>query len=339
MKVLVTGATGFIGSYLAARLVQHGCHVRALVRPDGRAEHVRSLGCEPVRGDLRNEASLRSAVRGVNRVYHLGAAVGGCWEQYRAVTVEGTRRLLRLSLRAGVDRFIHVSSLAVYRMGDIPENAVIDESRQLEPSPERVGFYCRSKVEAERLVAGFQQRGLPIVVVRPGLVYGPRGNTFWPNVGFRRGAVCFVPGNLHAFVPFTHVENVVDALVLAGTVTAAVGGAYHIVDGNGLTRAEYLRRYSAATECRFRVMRVPLAALAGAMALARPLRRGKGRVPLPGLYALKSKFRGVRCDTAQAQWVLGWKPGVSLDAGLERTFAWQRDARGGQMIARPGVSA
>ncbi|MEX0729684.1 MAG: NAD-dependent epimerase/dehydratase family protein [Aquisalimonadaceae bacterium] len=336
MKILVTGATGFIGGHLAIRLLQHGHRVRALVRRDSNAvEHVRGLGCEIAHGDLLDEASLRAAIAGTEVVYHLGAALTGTWQHIEAVTVRGTERMLRLSLEAEVDRFVHISSLAVYRMADIPENAIIDESRPLEPDPQRVGFYCRSKVEAERLVFDYHRRGLPVVVVRPGLVYGPRGNVFWPNIGYLKNRICILPGSGDAFLPLTHVDNVVDAILLAGRAAGVVGKAYHIADGNGMTKTQYLRRYLAATGARARVVEMPLPLLSSPAA-ASELLAGLGfRVPFPNRYALKSKYRGIRCDTSRAQWAMGWKPRVSLDEGLERTFAWYNRSRVGRAVAAP----
>lgn len=328
MKVLVTGATGFIGSHLVNRLVQEGHHVRALARHSSQVDHLHALGCEVVYGDLGNEASLRPAIAGVNAVYHAGAAVGvSHWASIEDITVRGTERMLRLSLEAGIERFVHISSLAVYRTADIPENAIIDENRELEPYPESVGAYCRSKVEAERLVFEYYRHGLPVAVVRPGLIYGPGGNVFWPNIGFQKNNVCIVLGSVDSFLPFTYINNVIDALVQSGSVPEAVGRAYHIVDGNGMTKRQYLRRYMEDLEADMRVVQVPLWMLTSPAMISGLLGRFGIRIPFPSRYALISKYHGLRCDTSRAKSDLGWEPRVSLDGGLERTFDWHNRSR------------
>jgi nucleoside-diphosphate-sugar epimerase len=321
MKILVTGATGFLGGHLTARLVRDGYEVRALARSAARAESIGRI-CEVAFGDLRDESSLKRAVQGVDAVFHAGAALSGSWADYEDVTIRGTERLLKTSLEAGVERFVHISTLAVYRTTGIPENATIDETREIEPHPERVGPYCRSKVEAERLAFDYCGRGLPVVVIRPGLIYGPGGKVFWPNIGYMAMRLCVVIGNGHAFLPLTYVENTVDALLRALNVKHAVGRAYHITDGFGLTKDRYLHHYMEATGVRLRIVHIPLWLLSVPAFASGFSGRFGITLPIPNRYALMSKFRGLRCDTGRARWELGWEPKVSTAEGLERTFAW-----------------
>lgn len=130
MKALVTGATGFLGSHIAERLVQRGDSVRALVRQTSRISFLDSLGggIEFVEGDVTNARTLTAAVDGVDVIYHAAAMVSdwGPWRDFQSVTVNGTRSMLKAAVAAGTPRFLHVSSDAVYRYQDLRSGVTED---------------------------------------------------------------------------------------------------------------------------------------------------------------------------------------------------------------------
>ena len=159
---LVTGASGFLGSHLAEALVARGESVRALVRPTSSTAHLQSLGVELAYGDLTDEQSLRTALRGIERVYHCAALVadwGASWAAFRAANVTGLRSLLEAATAVGVRRFIHVSTSDVYGYPDSPND---------ETAPYRLrGWpYGDTKIAGEQLVwAYYREHGLPIKIV------------------------------------------------------------------------------------------------------------------------------------------------------------------------------
>src|SRR2546423_593199 len=174
MKVVVTGAAGFLGGHLIDMLIERGDEVRAMVRPIEDSSYVRSLkGVEVVYGDLTDEASLKRAVQGVQRVYNVGAKTGpwGLEEVYHAVNVQGLASLVNAAMDAGVKRIVHTSSITVY--GHRLQGLVTEEQRyHAEDNP-----YSRTKIAGEKLIANLvQDRGAPVVIVRPGWIYGPRDN-------------------------------------------------------------------------------------------------------------------------------------------------------------------
>jgi 2-alkyl-3-oxoalkanoate reductase len=340
--VLVTGGAGFLGSHLVNRLVREGRRVRVLARRMNRLEHLPQSGVEIVYGDLRDYESLRRAVSGVEVVYHAGAAMGGSFEHFEEATIRGTKWMLELSLAAGVKRFVHISSLAVYETSGWKRNSVINESCPYPKDPRKVGPYAYSKVEAEKLVFEYHQRGLPAVVVRPGLIYGPRRNVMFPHVGYN------LPGNLFMLVgrgsnllPFIYIDNTVDAIWLASQSDQAVGEAFTVVDDEvEITQKQYLKRYIEATGARLRVLPVPISLIllpVSILEIAGKVGLVKGK-HLPSRYSMAVKYCSLRYSSDKARNLLNWQPGVSLEEGLSRTFDWYNQEQR-KPAAHPGAPA
>jgi nucleoside-diphosphate-sugar epimerase len=171
MLALVTGASGFIGGRLAERLAtEEGVRVRAMVRSTQKAGHLRKLPLEIVQGDLLDPQSLNKAVEGCDLVFHCAALVRetGVKKEFYQTNVEGTENILKAAVHAGVKKFIHMSSVAVYGLNP-PDGA--DENIPYQPC----GYlYCDTKITSEEIVwACHRDRKLPVVVIRPAPVYGP----------------------------------------------------------------------------------------------------------------------------------------------------------------------
>ena len=172
MKVLVTGAAGFIGSHLVDTLVERDIEVRALVRPDGDTSHLQTLrGVEIVHGDLTDATSLKRAVQGVQRIYNVAAKTGpwGLEKVYRAINVQGLADLIHAAMDAGVQRIVHTSSQSVYGHHT---HGIVTEGY---PCCADDNPYSRSKIAGEKLISQLvSEYRAPVVVVRPAWVYGPR---------------------------------------------------------------------------------------------------------------------------------------------------------------------
>ncbi|MFM7151169.1 MAG: NAD-dependent epimerase/dehydratase family protein, partial [Gemmataceae bacterium] len=211
---LITGATGFVGSHLAEAALARGRKVRTLVRADSDTQFLDGLKVERVVGELRPGADLKYALDGVDVVFHCAARVGdwGPIDAYRQVNVEGLRALLEACKGRPLKKFIHFSSLGVYAAR---HHHGTDES---EPLPEHhIDGYTQSKVEAEKLALEYQQKhGVPVVILRPGFIYGPRDRTVLPNLvsNLRRGIVWYL-GSGDQALNTIYVGNLVDAAFLA----------------------------------------------------------------------------------------------------------------------------
>jgi nucleoside-diphosphate-sugar epimerase/predicted dehydrogenase len=322
--VVVTGAAGFLGRRLVARLLAEGARVRVLVRrpPAAPDPHV-----EVVLGDLGDRDAVDRAVRGATCVYHVGAAMHGGAAEHQRGTVGGTRHVVESCLAHGVPRLVYVSSLSVLHNAAL-HGRTADEAAALEPRAAERGWYTQAKLAAEGVVRdAVGARGLPAVIVRPGAIVG-EGTPLAPLAGgIAAGRRLVILGDGEPTLPLVHVDDVVDALLLAAREGPADGTVFHVVDEPAVTQRELARRVAAAEGKR--VVHVPqglVVLLARALEL---LGRALGRpVPLTR-YRLASAQADVRFDCARARRVLGWTPRVGVREGVAVLGA----ARGGPAAA------
>lgn len=214
-KVFLTGATGFIGSRVAEILrLREGLEVRALVHNPGNASRLARLDVEMVQGDLGSKTDLIALMEGCDAVIH--CAIGTAWAEPKKifeVTVEGTRRLARAALKAGVKRFIHVSTMSVYG-DDLKLKGLLTEKQPVRPAKGSV--YGESKAKAERAVLYYVKKGLPAVIFRPARVFGPFSNIF-----ITRPLMAMKEGGFEWLAPpdvpcdMVYVDNVVEAFLCA----------------------------------------------------------------------------------------------------------------------------
>jgi nucleoside-diphosphate-sugar epimerase len=226
-RILVTGATGFIGGRVAERLVvEHGARVRALVRTFGRAARLARFPIELVQGDLRSAESIDRAAAGCDYVFHCAYGSDGEDDARRVVNAQGTRHVLDAALKHAVKRVVHTSTVTVY--GDTPDGP-LDES-----APRRkTGFaYADSKIEAEESALGYVSRGLSVSVVQPTVVYGPFGNTFTtkPLEMLKTGRVILINDG-DGLANLVFVDDVVSAMFVAAVHEAAHGERF-LVSGS-----------------------------------------------------------------------------------------------------------
>jgi len=341
MRCFVTGATGFIGSRLVDSLVGAGYEVRALVRDPTRAATLERAGVSPVIGDVAEPAGLAEALSGAQRVFHCAGLVGD-WldhDEARRVNVDGTRALLSASAAAGVERFVHLSSLSVYGLG---HHRGTDESAPLRYSGDA---YIDSKIDAERMVRVWAGRDGPdCVIVRPGFVYGPGDRRFLPKLldALARRRFVYV-GDGSKLLNLSYVDDVATALLLAGSVPAAAGRAYNIVDGTETSLRDFVEflcdRLGLPAPTRRIVVPMGQAAAWAAETLARARRRpeaprlSRGRLRF---LAYNQHYSGVR-----ATGELGYRPRFTYREGLPPTLAHYRDdgllPEGAAAVAPAGV--
>lgn len=316
MKVLVTGATGFLGAATVARLRADGLIVRALVRSaDGCAE-----ADERCVGDLRDANSLARAVDGVDGVVHAGARVStsGAWEEFEAVNVRATDVLIQQAMAAGVRRIVHVSSLSVYAVPS--DGATVTEESPYDDGADERGFYARSKLAADQVASRAMHTGAPLAIVRPGLLFGPGRLPPLARRVVALGPLRIVLASPSYLLPLAYVDNVADAIVLAVRSPTADGRAYTVVDVHA-RQADYARLYREIGAQRWRPLYVPppllRLAASGVETLAGTLRR---RAPITR-HQVERTLRSATFVTQRAHDELGWSPRVPLDEALRRTFA------------------
>jgi nucleoside-diphosphate-sugar epimerase len=316
-RVLVTGATGFIGGHLSRRLHAEGAHVLALERTPGKGASLARQGIEVVQGDITDYARMEAILRGdVQIVVHTAAWLRGRpLSAFETVNVTATQHLAQISASTGVERFILVSSIAVYGPHgdtDVDENTPVQ--RYGDP-------YGDSKIRAEEALHQVAlQTGLPYVIVRPGMVYGP-GSPGWTvrmAQWAKAGLLPLIDGGRGTAYP-VYIDNLVDLLFLCAVHPRAVGEVFNGVDDGPVTMADFLGGYMQMIPTR-RAVRLPGWAFRAVMAVAAPFVRQFNL----GYVANVMCGRGLVLNR-KAKELLGWRPSVSLIEGLRRSEMWLRE--------------
>jgi nucleoside-diphosphate-sugar epimerase len=331
VKVLVTGAAGFIGSHVVDALVERSTEVRALVRPGGNTNHLQRLrDVEIVHGDLTDTRSLKSAVQDVQQIYNLAAKTGswGVEEVYRAVNVQGLADLIHLAMDAGVQRIVHASSVTVYghHLRDIVTE---DHPFYAENNP-----YSRSKIAGERLISQLvQENGVPVVILRPAWVYGPRDvASFCRFVNLVERRKSFLIGMGNNIVPVVYVRDVAQGLIKAGDAgNEVIGRAYNVADDRRVTQAEYLNTIADALSAAHVSRRFPLSVLylAGRAAEVawQATGRRKGAPPPLTTYGVSLLGENQQFSIDRARRELGYVPDFDVKRGVAEGVRWYLEER------------
>jgi nucleoside-diphosphate-sugar epimerase len=318
MRVCVTGGTGFLGGFLVRDLLAKGLPVQVLARPSRRADDLQRAGAEIMPGDLADPQSIARAVKGADTVYHLAAKVGspGTREDYLENNVAGTERVLAACAQQGVGQILYVGSLSVY--GPVREGARIDEDTPLDERPDQRDPYSESRIAADRLVTSFAQRtGIPTVIVRPGIIFGPGRPLPLGILAFRLGKTNVVFGNPDNRVPLNYVENLIDAMQ---TAVARGSGFRHfnVMDDDELTLRQYhqTKRGIDGTETHFSSA-WPIRVAGPLTELLRPI------LPMGDLRLSERQIRRSLqnrwYDTRRIREQTGWQPRVPLLEAIRRT--------------------
>lgn len=334
MKVLVTGAAGFLGGHLVDLLVERGDEVRAMVRPVEDASRLRTLpGVEVVPGDLTEAASLKRAVQGVQCAYNVAARTGpwGLEREYTAVNVWGVADLVTAAMEAGVQRVVHTSSITVY--GHRLHGVVTEEH----PTHAEDNPYSRSKIAGEKLIAELvRERGAPVVIVRPAWIYGPRDQaSFGRFVALVDAGKGFIVGSGRNSVPIVYVRDVAQGMILAGNAgEQVVGRAYTLADDRRVTQGEYLNMLAEFLGVAHPSRQYPYVALYSAGRAAELLWRAMGRrhaAPPPvTTYGVTLLGGNQEFSIERARRELGYEPQYDYIRGLAEGVRWYQEAKKGQ---------
>lgn len=320
--LLVTGATGLVGSHVAEQARQRGLKVRALARSGSKTELLKVWGVEIIEGDLDQPASLARACKGATVVVHCAAKVGdwGPTDEYRRINVEGTRSLIDVSLAAKtVKRWIHISSLGVYEGRD---HFGTDETTQ--PSTSGIDGYTLTKVESELVVCdAIRDRGLPAVVLRPGFIYGPRDRTVLPRLmeKLQSGKFRYL-GNTDKLMNNTYVGNLCEAIWLAIERDDIVGEVFNIHDPRSVTKKEFMDTVCEAAGYKKPEKVVPFPVARMLARVMETLWKLTGRKEAPLVNSARIKFLGLNLDFSINKAVrrLGYRPSTDFRDAMRKTI-------------------
>ena len=351
--VLIIGGTGFVGSRLAERLVlEEGARVRALVRNWTKAVWVSRMAVELLQGDLLDRDSILKAIQGCDVVFHCASGLSPDGS-YMKTDIDGIHNVLDACSKHGIKRLVYLSSVAVH--GPNPPQGADETS----PFVILGRDYSDSKVSTEQfLMEYYREKQMPIVILRPTFIWGPRGHNFTrrPLLDMKNGTFFFIDngaGSCNA----VYVDNLVDAMLLAVIRDEAVGEAFLITDGLKITWADFFQYYAGLLGIKYfnsissksyfsrfacrqvNALRDLLERLKGTPApLWRKVIRRSARELLTVLekrycsyWDLEKFARKGEFNISKARKVLGYTPRYDLQDGMRETLAWVQDQMGAEL--------
>ncbi|MEM4156482.1 MAG: NAD-dependent epimerase/dehydratase family protein, partial [Archaeoglobaceae archaeon] len=323
-KILVTGASGFLGGHLTRKLADEGYNVFAMVRKT--SDTSRLEGIDKRYADLLDYESLKEATKGVDIVIHLGAyyTFYGKKELYQKINVEGTKNLLEAVLKNGVKRFIYCSTTEV--IGPV-KNPPADESTP--PNPEYE--YGKSKLKAEELVRSYANKGIEFTILRPSGIYGPYNVddvSYWFITSFAKNSLAtkFIVSSGENLIQFVHVSDVVNGFLLAIEKENSVNQTYIISEDKAYTYNQVYRILAEILGREAPKFHIPVF-MAKAMIFPVELtNRLLGRENF--MWHVKTvdsitKDRAYSVEKAKRE--LGYRPKYDLKTGLKETVEWYRE--------------
>ncbi len=325
--LLVTGATGLVGSHVAERARGMDIRTRAVVRPTSESAALKSWGVEVLTGDMTDRESLEMAIDGVTVVVHCAAKVGdwGPVDEYREVNVRGLQHLLQAVESAKtLRRMVHISSLGVYEARD---HYGTDESEPVHAKG--IDGYTLTKVESEWLVLDhIQQHDLPATILRPGFIYGPRDRTVLPRILARLKSKGFkFLGSGEQLLNNTFVGNLVDVIFLAIEKDGCVGDIFNVTDGKLVSKREFISTIAMLAGYEVPQKSVPLPVARSLARLMEATWRLLGKTQAPLLSGARIKFLGLNLDFCinKARRELSYDPRIEFSEGMQQTISWCRE--------------
>jgi nucleoside-diphosphate-sugar epimerase len=332
MRALVTGATGFIGGHIVDALLDAGHDPIAGVRPGSDTARLERLGVPLVYCDVTDPASLRSACDDVDSVFHTAAIVAtyGNWEHYREIGVEGTEHVLDAAIRAGVPRFIHVSSIAVYGFERRP-GRILREDMPLQENPERWNHYVREKALSEKAAWRAHDAGrIGVTTLRPSVVLGPRDRNVVPRMARLMttpiGGLIGLGANRVGCVVVTDLARLA---VLASVRTEALGRAYNASGTGTITQRQIVQAFCHAFGKRVLPWRMPFTLALASAGLLDEIYATAGirEEPFVSRFSVAILGSDFVVDCSRAARELGWKGECDYRQAIRESVEYYRGHR------------
>lgn len=315
-RALVTGATGFVGTHLVRALRETGVAVTALARSRSRAASLEREGVQVVLGTLNDPSVLHDACQGQQVVFHVAGVVSALDEQgYNAVNRDGTAALLEAATRAGVGRFVYLSSLAA-----AGPSAPGVPHREIRSAP--VTAYGRSKLAGEEVVRG---GSIPWTILRPPAVYGPGDAEFLKIFRLVRWGIAPVFGDGTQELSTVFAPDLAAALVAVPRREATIGGTYFVAHRDVVTSKGLVQAIGTAVGRRVRVLSIPRPLGVGILGVAGLASRLARRPSVLNPDKANEFFQPAwTCSPASFEQATGWRAETPLAEGLRTTAAWYR---------------
>ena len=330
--ILITGATGFLGQRVVKTLLEKGqdkirCFVRETTSDEYFKPVVEEAGngeLELFKGNFNNIADLEKALIGVDSVIHLASIKAGSVPVQIANNVVGSENLFQACKTSNIKRFMLCSSLGVIKASQVKKGGVIDENCPIDDKPELRDPYSHSKIVQENLAwQYYEQEKLPLVVVRPSVIFGPPDSILTPRIGLNLFGFFFHLGGGNV-LPLTYKDNCAQAIVEATFKPGIEGEAFHITDDDLPTSREILRLYKRKVKS-IRAIPMPYGILRQASKFNEWYsKKTIGHIPpVFTPYKVDTMWKGHRYSNAKAKEILGWQPKISMKQALEETLQYE----------------
>ncbi|MBI1811009.1 MAG: NAD(P)-dependent oxidoreductase [Nitrospirae bacterium] len=315
MKTLVTGATGFIGSHLVEELLKRGHSITCLVRKTSNLQWIDGLNVRLIYGDCAIKESLLNAVADFDYIFHLAGLTKACSEDdYYNANVKGTENIVKATIEnnPGIKRFFYLSSLAA--AGPSCDGKPLNEDCEQRP----VSLYGKTKLEGEKIVYG-NKKNLPITIIRPPAVYGPRDKDLL--VFFKMVKSGVVPYWGKCYYSFLYVYDLINGIILATLSKEAVGEIFFMTDGNIYSSDDIIEAISDALQKRPMKLNIPKFVMP---ALGFIAEKAKGLSIISADRLRDIMYSHWICDTHKANVLLKYEPNVGIKEGIKWTADWYR---------------
>ena len=326
MRVLVTGANGFIGSNLAKHLLSKGLTVNALVRKSSNLDFLRGLDVNIVYGDIGNKDSLKIAMHDCQQVFHV-AGFASDWGDYKSfydVNVTGALNVADVALELGVKRMIQISSVAIHGFGF----SNINEDHSF--GNDLIAYAETKKIAEKKLFEFAKDTPLELTAIRPGNVFGENDHTFIQKYldALFAGQLAYINKGKSLTCP-TYVGNLVEGIYLASVKDNAVGEAFFITDGLDINWREFTGKLAKAVGKKPPTRSVPRSF---ALNIARMMESSYKalrikQAPLLTKYRVDNGSLDYHFSIEKAKGLLGFEPEIDIDTALGNTAEWYMKSR------------
>lgn len=319
MNVFITGASGFIGSFLSEELIKQGHTVHALVMSKDPLRWIADLDVKCIFGDLRNTDSLRNVIQKADYIYHLAGITRAIRSKdFYEVNYLGTKNLVETVLKTGADikRFVYISSQAA--VGPSPTIEPLDESQP----PRPISEYGKSKLAAENYLDSIKEK-LPITVIRPASVYGPRDQDILQFFKTVKWGIIPQLGYKERYLSLIHVRDLVEGIIQAAQAPKTRGGTYFMANLRPYSWEEVAKTILNIYGKKGVRILIPEIFLSGVAAISQIFSRIRHKPPVVNTFKLAElKQRFWVCTPRLAEKDFGFKTRITLDEGIRETVEW-----------------
>ena len=322
MKIFVTGATGFVGSFLAESLVENKHTVRCLVRKQSNLRWIADLDLECYYGTLSDKKSLLKGLEDVDMIFHLaGLTKARTEEEYYAGNFEGTKNLVDAAIKVNkeLQRFIHVSSQAA--IGPSPSIIPIDEDH----TPNPLTYYGKSKLAGEQYVMEKKNK-LPVTILRPPAVYGPRDTDVLEFFRTVKSGIIPQLGGKDKYLSLIHVKDLVRGIIRASELKKSIGKAYFLTSPRPYPWSEVAETTLKVMNKRGFKLPVPVGLMKGVAFVSEGISSFTNKPALVNnqkVIEMKQDFW--TCSPDRAKKELNFEAQISLEDGIRETIAWYKE--------------